>query len=1258
MPVSNSGSNDEIVISEGTPTTVFILPPRPVEPLPNHDDHSATTTATTTTTAAANGSASTATSTISSTTATAPSSLHVDTVPVAEPVAKPLTFQQKRDAVHADAAQNPAALATLPPVSSTRDRLMLAWRIADASVIFLRPLIFPCIAWLLGRLHLNLLFAVGLAWLWFFSVKNGHLLPRPPPTAQQLQAQHDREQRERLQQQSSTESPTTPTLPEGAAAMADGSGSGSDEDDSSAHNHIGLMSLPGMLSGLTVQYPDWFFYPDVQRTRWINDMLEILWPYVKTAVRTEVDKRAAPFLAMAKGLISITEMDFGTEAPFVGGIKVYDTKDDDTVMLDIDIRLAIEPNICIEARYWKLCVPVRVTTVSAALTARVTLTGLVGKFPCFRRLGIALASKPELMTMVDVLGVSIFDVPILGSYGQHLIEDVAMKMFGWPRELSIPVLVETAAEAAARSKLEPKGLLHVYLMSATNLRNVDTMGKSDPYAKLSIGDQTQTSAVVPSNLNPVWNSDFEFICYEPERETLRLGLYDADVVKVPNPLNSRRLGDVEFPVSSLLQQPFQDVSLPLQHTTKGNVRFQCEWRPFAVRSNSRQRVHHHHADSSSASDSVLFVSALRAIDLPVDNCQLKFVLGNVKRKTALCRARGRECEWEERFSFPVFNPEVEQLTVQLRYDDNAAKLTSFATKHVTLGMKEIKTKSSLLAAITIDVREVARTGHLTNDFPVPLPPGMKIVGKPRLHLSCMLRELAASASLKERRMQAVRSAVPGTLTVQLISASGLVALDLGGKSDPYVTLSVGSQKHKSAVKKKSCDPVWHETQTFRISDLLRDNLEVDVRDWGALSGLPAVGGLMEGIVHRVTMRNDHLGDAHIPLRMLYAQLYDGGVVEKEIPLNHTTKGVIRLGLQFQADDGVPMPPPASVNFMSMPDLLRIGSTTSLGVSSSSISSSSSSLNSLHSRESSLSQLGSSSGLIHSSIAEDGSMVHTTADGKVTDAVGVAPTVHMPLEHATVGVASGLRPSEQMQDQSGDSSAAQSAAASNLTSAASSQPTSGTTTPQRPSSLHTSQLSSQSSSLEPASPSGLHSRQASEGEVDFIHHDPRLLEGYLVIVIHGAQHLPPQHRDGTVSAYVKLSLGKTKVHTAVVTSAQPVWETAFRLPLHAQDAVAPHETALKIRVKRFKKGSWLFGNEVVGDADLVLAQLSSGHSSFRGLADISMDHHEFTLIDPKTNHPQGSLTLSCSFEPAQANPNPGHQQHPAQQQPQHQTPPQH
>ena len=127
----------------------------------------------------------------------------------------------------------------------------------------------------------------------------------------------------------------------------------------------------------------------------------------------------------------------------------------------------------------------------------------------------------------------------------------------------------------------------------------------------------------------------------------------------------------------------------------------------------------------------------------------------------------------------------------------------------------------------------------------------------------------------------------------------------------------------------------------------------------------------------------------------------------------------------------------------------------------------------------------------------------------------------------------------------------------------------------------------------------------------------------------------QHkRRQTVSAYVKLTLGRTKVHTAVVTAAQPSWEAVVRLPLHTAEVVHPQSTVLKVRVKRYKRGS-IFGNEVMGDADVPLGHLIDGKvgDGQFNVGNIHLEHGSVTLLDPKTNTPQGNIILSCHFERA-------------------------
>ena len=68
------------------------------------------------------------------------------------------------------------------------------------------------------------------------------------------------------------------------------------------------------------------------------------------------------------------------------------------------------------------------------------------------------------------------------------------------------------------------------------------------------------------------------------------------------------------------------------------------------------------------------------------------------------------------------------------------------------------------------------------------------------------------------------------------SASGLAPMDRAGTSDPYVTMKVGEQKlQRTTTKKKTLDPVWDETFSFRVESIdddvvLQVCLTVDVDD--------------------------------------------------------------------------------------------------------------------------------------------------------------------------------------------------------------------------------------------------------------------------------------------------------------------------------------------------------------------------------------------------------------------------------------------
>ncbi|KAG1327896.1 Synaptotagmin-5 [Cocos nucifera] len=72
----------------------------------------------------------------------------------------------------------------------------------------------------------------------------------------------------------------------------------------------------------------------------------------------------------------------------------------------------------------------------------------------------------------------------------------------------------------------------------------------------------------------------------------------------------------------------------------------------------------------------------------------------------------------------------------------------------------------------------------------------------------------------------------GVLSVSVISAANLPAMDITGKSDPYVVVKMmkTEMRNRTRVVKESLNPIWEETFDFLVEDGLHDLLILEVWD--------------------------------------------------------------------------------------------------------------------------------------------------------------------------------------------------------------------------------------------------------------------------------------------------------------------------------------------------------------------------------------------------------------------------------------------
>ncbi|XP_068643334.1 C2 and GRAM domain-containing protein At1g03370-like [Aristolochia californica] len=103
------------------------------------------------------------------------------------------------------------------------------------------------------------------------------------------------------------------------------------------------------------------------------------------------------------------------------------------------------------------------------------------------------------------------------------------------------------------------------------------------------------------------------------------------------------------------------------------------------------------------------------------------------------------------------------------------------------------------------------------------------------------------------------------LSVHVIEARNLPAMDLNGSSDPYVRLQLGKSRLKTKVVKKSLNPSWNEEFSFRVEDL-NEELAVSVLDEDKYFNDDFLGQLKVPVSNVFDAENKTLGPAWYPLQ--------------------------------------------------------------------------------------------------------------------------------------------------------------------------------------------------------------------------------------------------------------------------------------------------------------------------------------------------------------------------------------------------------
>ncbi|KAJ9167717.1 hypothetical protein P3X46_019321 [Hevea brasiliensis] len=200
--------------------------------------------------------------------------------------------------------------------------------------------------------------------------------------------------------------------------------------------------------------------------------------------------------------------------------------------------------------------------------------------------------------------------------------------------------------------------------------------------------------------------------------------------------------------------------------------------------------------------------------------------------------------WNEHFEFIVEDPLTQHLTVRVFDDEGVQASELIGCAQVALrDLEPGKVKDVWLKLVKdLEVqRDTKYRGQVHLELlycPYGTESSLKNPFNPDFQLTTLEKAIKAGtretddAALKISTSQKKNVIVRGVLSVNVVAAENLPAVDLLGKADPYVVLQMkkSDTKVKTRVVNESLNPVWNQTFDFVVEDALHDMLILEVWD--------------------------------------------------------------------------------------------------------------------------------------------------------------------------------------------------------------------------------------------------------------------------------------------------------------------------------------------------------------------------------------------------------------------------------------------
>ena len=274
--------------------------------------------------------------------------------------------------------------------------------------------------------------------------------------------------------------------------------------------------------------PAWVTFGLVERSKWLQNVMDSLWPHIANATTASVLSYMQSTLETYKPVylssLRMSKCDLGTVPFSIDGVQCHQSDVDTTI--DFHMRWDGNPDVRLNASAGPVSVEAAVTDLQLECILRITMGPHCNAWPCFSAMSFSFVGKPNMDFKLKAMKIPFDAIPGYGMWLDGFLRNNALGFMVYPKKFNYDILGETVMDASA----EPKGTLTLRIMRCEGLPN-RVLRKLSSFIKVTLAtaDDTKSSVKRTKTVlgkNPDIRQEMTFVVYDITHERLVFQLFD------------------------------------------------------------------------------------------------------------------------------------------------------------------------------------------------------------------------------------------------------------------------------------------------------------------------------------------------------------------------------------------------------------------------------------------------------------------------------------------------------------------------------------------------------------------------------------------------------------------------------------------------------------------------------------------------------------------------------------------------------------